>query len=72
MLTAIVMVCSLAITPELTACDASNSVHVLRVPERFGNPKTCMLHAQAYLAETVLGRDLSPDQRVKTVCAPSP
>ena len=69
MLTAIVMICSLAITPELASCDPHNAVDVIRVPARFGNPATCFLHAQAYLAETALGRDLAADQRIKAVCS---
>jgi hypothetical protein len=69
MLTAIVLVCSLAITPELASCDRNNAVDVIRVPARFGNPATCFLHAQAYLAETTVGRELSTDQRIKAVCS---
>ena len=69
MLTAIVLVCSLAITPELASCDSHNAVDVIRVPARFGSPVTCALHAQAYLAETSFGRELAADQRVKTVCS---
>ena len=72
MLTAIVFVCSLAITPELASCDRDNAVDVIRVPERFGNAATCFLHAQAYLAETAFGRELGPDQRIKAVCSHTP
>ena len=72
MLTAIVLVCSLAITPELASCDRNNAVDVIRVPARFGNPATCFLHAQAYLAETSFGRDLGADHRVKAICSHTP
>jgi hypothetical protein len=34
------------------------------VPEQFGNPVTCVMHGQAYLAETEIGQD----ERVKIVC----
>jgi hypothetical protein len=71
MLTAIVLVCSLAITPELASCDSHNAVDVIRVPARFGNPATCFLHAQAYLAETAMGRELGADHRIKAVCSHS-
>ena len=71
MLTALVLVCSLAATPDLQACNQSNAVDVLRMPVESGNPVTCLLHGQAYLAETEIGRGLSSDERVKVVCAPT-
>ncbi|MBV8753227.1 MAG: hypothetical protein JO328_10265 [Hyphomicrobiales bacterium] len=67
MLTAIILVCSTAITPELSDCNRSNAVHVLQLPEN-ANAVMCMLHGQAYLAATVLGRELRADERVKVVC----
>ncbi len=70
MLTALVLVCSLAATPDLAACNRDNAVDVMRVPEEFGNPATCLMFGQAYLAQTEIGRDLSADERVKIVCAP--
>jgi hypothetical protein len=71
MLTALVLVCSLAMTPDLRACDPSNATDVMRVPEEFGNPATCFMHGQAYLAETTIGRQLGADERLKVVCQPS-
>ena len=71
MLTALVLVCSLATTPDLRACDQNNAVQVLRVPERFANPATCFMHGQAYVAQTEFGRQFTADDRVKVVCAPS-
>ena len=71
MLMALVLVCSLALTPDLAACSRTNAVSVVRVPEEFGNPATCFMHGQAYLAETSLGRDLSAEERIKVVCAPA-
>jgi hypothetical protein len=68
MLTALVLVCSMAITPELRDCDRSNAVTVLQVPEAFGNPVMCMMHGQACLAGTAIGRDLRADERVKVLC----
>jgi len=67
MLPAIILVCSIAVTPELSDCNRSNAVHVLQLPET-ANPVMCMLHGQAYLAATVLGRELRADERVKVVC----
>ena len=75
MLTALVLVCSIAITPELRDCDRSNAVDVLQVPEAFGNPVMCMMRGQAFLAGTAIGRDLRADERVKVLCiraAPRP
>ena len=71
MLTALVLVCSLAITPDLRTCDRSNAVDVLRVPEDFGNPMMCFMHGQAYLAQTEMGRNLAEDERVKVSCVPT-
>jgi hypothetical protein len=71
-LTALILICSLSATPDLASCDPSNAVTTLRVPEQFGNPVTCFMHGQAYLAETSIGRDLMADERVKVVCSHSP
>lgn len=68
MLTALILVCSLATTPDLASCTRDNAVNVMRVPESFGSPATCFMHGQAYLAGTSLGRDLTQDERVKVVC----
>jgi hypothetical protein len=69
MLMALVLVCSLQVTPDLADCSRSNAVSVVRVPEEFGNPATCLMHGQAYLADTSIGRDLADSERVKVVCA---
>ena len=71
MLTALVLVCSLAITPDLRDCNQNNARDVLRVPEEFGNPATCFMHGQAYLAGTTIGRSLAEDERIKVSCAPT-
>lgn len=72
MLTALILICSLAATPDLAACNQSNAVTVISAPESYGNPATCFMHGQAYLAETSIGRDLTADERVKVVCARRP
>ena len=69
MLTALILVCSLSVTPDLAACSRANAVDVLRVPTQFGNPATCFMHGQAYLAETSFGRDLGQNERVKVICS---
>jgi len=71
MLTALILVCSLASVPDLGACNEQNAVQVVRDPEVFASPVTCFMHGQAYLAETALGQDLGEKEVVKVVCAPS-
>lgn len=71
MLTALVLICSVAVTPDLRDCSRANAHDVMRVPAEFGNPATCFMHAQAYLAETSIGQELGGDDRVKVVCARS-
>ncbi len=71
MLTALVLVCSLALTPDLAACNRNNAVDVLRVPEEFRHPATCFMHGQAYVAQAEIGRALTENERIKVVCARS-
>ena len=71
MLAALVLICSVAITPDLRDCTRANATAVMRVPADFGNPVTCFVHGQAYLAQTSIGQELSDDDRVKVVCARS-
>jgi hypothetical protein len=71
MLTALVLICSVAVTPDLRDCSRANAATVMRVPAEFGNPATCFMHAQAYLAETSIGQELGSGDRVKVVCARS-
>lgn len=67
MFTAIILVCSTAVTPDIGDCNRSNAVEVMQLAEP-GNPIMCMLHGQAYLAATVIGRELRADERVKVIC----
>lgn len=71
MLTALILVCSLASVPDLGACTQDNAVQVIRDPETFLSPVTCFVHGQAYLAETATGRDLSSGEVVKVICSHS-
>ena len=71
MLTALVLICSITDTPDLRACTRDTAVHVLLVPAEFGNPATCFMHGQAYLAETTIGQELAENERVKIVCVQS-
>jgi hypothetical protein len=64
-LTALILIC-VAGAADCTRTDAAT---VIRVPEQFASPIACLLHGQAYLAETALAADLR--ERVKIVCARS-
>jgi hypothetical protein len=70
-LTALILICSAAVTPDLGECTRKNAAAEMRVPAEFGNPITCLMHAQAYLAETSIGQDLSSNDRVKIICVPT-
>jgi hypothetical protein len=71
MLTALILICSIAAAPDLRDCSRANATAVMRVPSEFANPVTCFMHAQAYLAETSIGQELGPDDRVKVACVRS-
>jgi hypothetical protein len=67
-LTAVILICSAAVTPDFGECTRKNAAVEMRVPAEFANPITCLMHAQAYLAETSIGQDLSSNDRVKIMC----
>ena len=71
MLTALILICSITFASDLGGCNRSNATAVMRVPAEFGNPSTCFMHAQAYLAGTSFGQDLGPNDRVKIICVRS-
>jgi hypothetical protein len=71
MLTALVLICSVTVTPDLRECSRGNATAVMRVPAEFGSPVTCFMHGQAFLAETSIGQDLADYERIKIVCARS-
>jgi hypothetical protein len=69
MLTALVLICSLATAPDSADCRADNAESVIRVPQDYASPITCLMHGEAYVAETEIGQNLAADERVKVVCA---
>jgi hypothetical protein len=71
MLTALMLICSIAATPDLADCTHRNAATLMRVPAEFGSPATCFMQAQAHLASTPTGRELTPDERIKIVCVRS-
>jgi hypothetical protein len=70
MLTALVLTCSFAVAPHPGDCKRSNANTVVRVPAEFGNPSTCFMQAQAYLAGSSIGRELEANERVRIICVP--
>jgi hypothetical protein len=70
MLTALVLICSAAVVADSHDCTRSNANTVLRLPDEFGNPATCFMHAQAYLAGSSIGRELDANERVRIICVP--
>ena len=71
MLTAMILVCSLAITPDLRECSRDNATNVMQVPEEFSLPSQCFIRGQAFLAQTSIGREMADNERVKVVCTPT-
>ena len=71
MLTALALICSAAAAADPQDRTRSNANTVMRVPTEFGNPATCFMQAQAYLAGSSIGRDLDANERVKIVCLSS-
>jgi len=71
MLTALILICSAATTPDIRDCSPDNATSVMRAPIDFGNPLTCLMHGQAYLAETSIGQALSEDDLVRVICTPT-
>ena len=69
-LTALVLVCSILVTPDLRDCDEANARVVMVVPKEFASPVTCAMQGQAYIAQTAIGRSLADSDRVKVVCKP--
>jgi hypothetical protein len=67
-LTALVLICSVGVAPDLAHCTRSNARVVMSVPTEDRNPITCFMRAQAYVAETSFGQELGVDDRVKIVC----
>jgi hypothetical protein len=71
MLTALVLICSAAVAADSQDCTRSNANTVMRVPSEFGNPATCFMHAQAYLAGSSIGREIDANERVRIICVRS-
>jgi hypothetical protein len=69
MLSALVLICSVGIAPDRPSCTLENAIAVMRVPGEFGNPATCFMRGQSFLAGTSIGQELDQEQWVKVLCA---
>jgi hypothetical protein len=67
-LTALIFICSAVIALDLADRTRKDASAVIRIPAECGNPATCFMHAQKYLAGTSLGRELRANERVKISC----
>jgi hypothetical protein len=72
MLIALILVCSLATVSDLGDCTRDNALDVVYVPATFASPVTCLMHGQAYVADSSIGRDLAQNEAVKVVCVRGP
>ena len=68
MLTALVLICSVSVTPDLRDCTRDNALDVMRTPVEHANPATCFLRGQAFVAQTSIGQELRDTDRIKIVC----
>jgi hypothetical protein len=66
MLTALILVCSLATI--FNDCTRDNALDVVYMPATFDSPATCMMRAQAYVANSSIGRDLPQNEAFKVIC----
>ena len=71
MLTALILICSVAASPDIEDCTRDNAATVMRVPTEFGSPAACFMQTQAYMAGTSIGRNLDASERVKIICVRS-
>jgi hypothetical protein len=70
-LTALILICSVAVSPDLGECTRRNAITEMRVLSEFENPILCLMHAEGYLAGTSFGQELNSSDRVKIICVHS-
>jgi hypothetical protein len=66
MLRALILVCSLATVSN--DCTRDNALDVVYVPATFDSASVCMMHAQAYVANSWIGRALPKNEAFKIIC----
>jgi hypothetical protein len=70
MLVALVLICPLFASTEVTHCAWSKATAAIRLPGEFASPVPCLLHGHAFFSERSLAMHLSESEQVKVVCAP--
>jgi hypothetical protein len=70
MLTALILVCSLATVSN--DCTRDNALDVVYVPATFASSVAYLMHAQAYAAGSSIGRDLPQNEAIKVICVRDP
>jgi hypothetical protein len=68
MISALVLICSISVSPDLQDCTLENARTILRLTTEFPSSVTCFLQGQALLAATSIGQELTSDDRIKIVC----
>jgi hypothetical protein len=68
MMTALILVCSITTVSNMGDCTRDNALDIMYVPPTLGSPVSCLMHAQAYLADSSIGRDLQQNEGVKVMC----
>ena len=71
MFTALILICAVDVASKPEDCTRNNAATVMRAPTEFGNPATCFMQGQAYLAANPIGRQLDASDRVKVICVRS-
>jgi hypothetical protein len=68
MMTALILVCSITTVSNMGDCTRDDALDIVYVPTTFASPVSCLMHAQAYLANSSIGRDLQQNEGVKVMC----
>ena len=70
MLTAIVLICSLSLTPSIQDCTQETAVQFFKVPEQTQLPGMCLKIGLEYFSQTEFAHHLAANERIKVVCVP--
>jgi len=69
--TTLILICSLAVTPDLRQCNRDNAVDVLQVPGQIESAGMCGFQGQAYVAGATVGQSLAENETIKVLCITS-
>lgn len=68
MISALVLICQLSVTPHLSDCNLDNAVDQLAVPGEYQSVYHCLRDAEAFFAAAYPLETITGDQRIKVVC----